>query len=90
MGSKEDRDKTFSAVLMDRTRHNRHEFKYRKLQLNITKKFFTIRKTQVAQGGCGLHPLGDIQNLAGHGPEQPISVCFEQASWTRWSSGVLY
>lgn len=26
---------------------------------------------QVAQRGCGVSDLGDIQNLAGHGPEQP-------------------
>lgn len=55
-GSKEDRDKAFSVVLMDRTRDNRHELKYRKLQLNIRKKFFTIREIQVSQGSCGLHP----------------------------------
>lgn len=34
-GSKEDRDKTFSVMLMDRTSDNRHELKYRKFQLNI-------------------------------------------------------
>lgn len=29
---------------------------------------------QVAQRGCGVSDLGDIKNLAEHGPEQPDPV----------------
>ena len=44
---------------------------------------------EAAQGGCGVSILGDIQNLTGHGPEQP--ACSHPAlhrGLDRWSPEV--
>ena len=73
-GGKEDRAKLFSAVPSDRTRGNGHNLKHRWMPLNIRKPFFHCEGdralAQVAQGGCGVSFLGDVQKPFGHGPGQ--------------------
>ncbi|KAK4806808.1 hypothetical protein QYF61_005604 [Mycteria americana] len=80
---------SYQLVLSDRTRGNGHKFKYKKFHLNIRKTFFTMR---VAQGGCGVSILRDIQNLTRHGSEQPPLVAFlcgwkaarQKRTWGCW------
>ncbi|KAK4810883.1 hypothetical protein QYF61_013291 [Mycteria americana] len=65
-GCKDDRARLFSVVPSGRTRGNGHKVKHRRFHLNIRKHFFTVEVTehwaQVAQRGCGVSLLGDIQN----------------------------
>ena len=45
---------------------------------------------QTAQRGCRVSILGDIQNLTGHGPEQPaVTDPALSRGWTRQSPEVL-
>lgn len=52
--------------------------KHRKFHLNIRKKCFYYEGDQtleeVDHRYCGISILGDIQNPAGHDPEQPVLV----------------
>jgi len=51
-----------------------HKLYYRKFHLKVRKSFFYCKHdqtlAQVAQRGCGVSILEDIQNLTGRGPEQ--------------------
>jgi len=70
-GSEEQGAGVCSVVPSDRTRGSGHV----KVNLNIRKCFFHHEEgqilAQVAQRGCGVSILGDVQNLAGLGPGQP-------------------
>lgn len=60
----------------------------KEIHLNIQKNFFIVRvvitRKQIAQRGCGVPILGDIQTPNGHSPEQPAPSCpgSEQWGWT--------
>ncbi|KAK4825975.1 hypothetical protein QYF61_003544, partial [Mycteria americana] len=74
-GCKEDEARLFSVVPSDRTRANGHNLKYRRFPLNIRETLCYYEGdqalAQVAQRGCGVSTLGDIQKPSGRGPGQP-------------------
>lgn len=43
--------------------------------------FHTGDQTQLAQTGCGVSVLGDIQSLAGLSPEQPTITGLQSLNW---------
>lgn len=61
-----------SVVPSDSIRGKGLKPKHRRFPLNVRKHVFYCEGDQtlarVAQGGCGLAVLGDIQELPGHGP----------------------
>ncbi|CAM9632605.1 unnamed protein product, partial [Bubo scandiacus] len=69
----EERRWTKEVVSSDRTRGNGQKF-----YLNVRKKSFYSGDDEmletVAQRGCGVLILGDIQKLRGHDAEQPALV----------------
>lgn len=69
------------------TGRNRHELKFSKLYLNIEK--IEISQAVNAQRGCGVSIFGyskpDWTMLSAN---YSVSACFEQGSWTGWSSKV--
>lgn len=58
------------SCLSDRTRGNGHKLKHGRLCLNLWKSFFYCEsygaQARVAQRGCVVSILGDIQRLSGH------------------------
>lgn len=73
-------------VASDRPGDNGHNVKHRRFPLSTRKPLFTAKGDQaleqVAEIGCGISLLGDIQQLdtdqgpwtmSGHGPGQPAS-----------------
>lgn len=54
---------------------NRHALENRKFQMNMRKKFFTLKGgralAQPAQRGCGVFFLGNPQKMPGSGPGHP-------------------
>lgn len=73
-GCKEQGAQLPSEVCGDRTRCNRHEFQVGKFQLDVGKAFLLWMSSE--GGGCPEHlghlHLGNVHNLAGHGPEHRI------------------
>jgi len=63
----------FTGVSSDRTRGNRQRLKHKRFHLNVKETLFHCEddRVQVAQQGCGVYTLGDIQKLSGYGPGQP-------------------
>ena len=64
-----------SVVPTNRAQGNEHKLKHMKSHLNTNNHTcFTVRVgqtlAQVAQIGCGVSILGDVQNRTGHGPAQ--------------------
>lgn len=62
-GCKEDGAMVFLVVSSDGTRGKGHKLNYRKLILNINKHFWGHQiLEEVAQKGCGVLILGNVQN----------------------------
>ena len=70
-----DEARLFMVVHSDRTRSNGLKLGHRKFCTNMRNNFFTVSVTaleQIAQRGCGVSFYGDIQDLSGRLPVQPI------------------
>jgi len=74
--SEEDGTRLCSLVPRDRTRGNGHRLKHSKFCLNIRLFYCECGQTlaEVAQRAYGVSSLRGIQNLPGHGPEQPLGL----------------
>lgn len=83
------------VVPTDRTQGNVHKLIHRKFHLNMRGNFCTLKEgralEQAAQRGCGIYSSGDIQNLCGHHPVQPIVAESALAGeWSRQSPEVTF
>lgn len=68
------RARLFLVVPGGRTRGNGQQLKHWKFHLNSKNHYFTVRVIKhwyVAEKGCGVSILRDIQSLTGHYPGQP-------------------
>lgn len=76
--------------MIQSTRGNGHKLKYSEHQETLLHSESNQALASVAQGGCRVSILQDIQNLSGHGPEHVVGLLEQTDSMIQFFTWIQF